>query len=305
MELQIETLCRQLQQHNQENLNIESKAARNAALLSIQNSIQLLQQHPATFRKRSIPPVRTLSMILRTGWSILSVVCSIIILHFVIILYFGLIPHTTVYTCSSLVTHNYAQFDFISPPSVMKMVACLGLTYKTLQRNQGVVMGIHHIQNGTLSIRAASSMIYRDTKTTVYEIYEGKRNLTNTQLYQDVIVVEGYIQWTIESIWYIFTHSAADSTRTFIKWLNKKTQIIVALRDAFIELPVIRHVRNAVKAVEHTVEHHVIRPIREKIREGVQCLIDGVSYFGKRLIQWGKTTQLGRETMKLETNRSV
>jgi hypothetical protein len=90
-----------------------------------------------------------------------------------------------------------------------------------------------------------------------------------------------------------------------VKWVNKKTQVIVAIRDAFIELPGIKHVREAVKAVEDTVEHHIVRPIRETVRSGVQCLIDGFSYFGKRLIQWKKTSQIATETPIINVSMNV
>lgn len=305
MEAQIEKLCAILQQQNQENIDATSKATRHTSLVSIQSSLQLLKEHPIVLRRRAIPPLHTLHMMVRNIGAILSTCCSILVLHTLLILYFGLAPHLMVYTCSSLVSHNYAQFDFISTPSLVKSAACLGLTYTTGTRNQGILVGIEQLRNGTRSLHDTTRALYHHSHLTLYELYEGKRGINRTQVYQDLSLIEEYTQWTLESIWYGVTHSASQSTRVFIKWLNKKTQVIVALRDAFIELPVIKHIREAVKAVEETVEHHVIRPIREKIRDGVQCLVDGISYFGKRLIQWGKTVPIGEEVLKLHTNVSA
>jgi len=303
MEDQINTICLKLLQHNRVNQDEVSKVIRNATIGLIQDHLNTLKDNPVKYYKPSIPPIRTLKMIGRAILYVVSLGLSFYILHAIILLYFGLAPHLTTYTCSSLITHNYVQFDFISTPSIVKGISCLGLLYTSIKRNQELITGMDRQQNITFD--GVVSTIYADTKTTLYEMYQGKRNITSTQLYQDVSFIEGYIQWTVESIWYSFTHSTSDSTRTFIRWLNKKTQFIVVLRDAFIELPVIRHVRRAVKAVEDTVDHHVIRPIRETVQNGVQCLIDGFSYFGKRLIQWGKTSMIGQESMKIEMNNST
>jgi len=303
MEDQIDTLCLQLLQHNQVNQDEASKVIRNATIRLIQDYLVILKDNPVTYHKPSIPPIRTLKMIGRALFYVLSLGVSFYILHTIILLYFGLVPHLAMYTCSSLITHNYAQFDFISAPSIVKGISCLGLIYTSITRNQELITGMDPNRNVTFN--SVLSTVYKNTKTTIYDVYQGKRNITSIHLYQDVSFIEGYIQWTVENIWYTFTHSASESTRTFIKWLNKKTQFIVVLRDAFIELPVIRHVRKAVKAIEDTVEHHVIRPIRETVQNGVQCLIDRFSYFGKRLIQWGKTNVIGQESMKIEMNNST
>ena len=305
MEDQILSLCSRLQNQNKENSDSVSKAARDIALLAIEQNVSILKKKSFTPLKRWIPPVRTAHKLFRMSYSILSFFCSLLILHIALLTYFGLVPHLTAYTCSSLVTHNYVEFDFISTPSLVKGVACLGLTYTTLQRNQGMVDGIGQFQNGTLSARGAFDAFYKDSWNTIQELYEGSRDISDLQIYKDVKLIVDYIQWIIESVWHTFTHSASDSTRTFVRWMNKKTQFIVTLRDAFIELPVIKQVREAVKAVEDTVEHHVVRPIRETVRHGVQCLIDGFSYFGKRLIQWGKTPEIKAETPVIDTSENM
>jgi len=298
MEDQIETICNQLFEQNKANQDIASKIIRNSTIQSIQTDVHILKQNPIKYPKRSIPQIQTLKRMFQTIILLLSMTCSTIIFHSIILLYFGLAPHLTTYTCYSLITNNYAQFDFISTPSLMKGVSCLGLMYTTVMRNQELITQFDRLHNHTLTFNGALSEIYTDTKITIYCLYTGKRQLNDTQLYQDVSLIEEYVQWTIETIWYTMRHSASDSTRTFIKWLNKKTNFIIALRDAFIELPVIRHVRKAVHAIEHTVDHHVFQPIRETVKHGVQCLIDKVTYFGKRLIQWGNTHKIGMETMK-------
>ena len=305
MEDQINNLCLQLRDHNRDNQDEVSKVIRNATIGLIQDHILTLKNTPVKCRKRSISSMCTLKMIGKALFYFVSLSCSFLFIHSFILLYFGVTPHLTAYTCSSLVTHNYAQFDFISTPSIMKAMSCLGLSYRTIKRNQELISNIDRLQNYTLTFPRAIAMVYDDTRTTMYELYQGKRHIASTQLYQDISFIEGYIQWAIESIWYTFTHSATDSTRTFITWLNKKTQIIVALRDAFIELPIIRHVRKAVNAIEYTVDRHFIRPFRETIQEGVQCVVDGFSYFGKRLIQWGKTYKIGKESTKIEMNTST
>jgi len=299
-EEQICNLCSQLQQQNQFNVDPITKAVRNIALNAIEQNVKILQINPVSIGKQSIPTIRTCIRMYQTIKMMLSLLCCAFVLHTLLLANFGLAPHLMVYTCTSLVTHNYIQYDFISTPSLVKGVACLGLTYISLQRNKGMITGIQQLQNGTYSLQEITNKFYHDTSTTLSDFYHGNRDLSSTQLYQDMHIIVDIVQWIVESVWYTFTHSARDSTRTFIKWINKKTQVIVALRDAFIELPVIKQVREAVKAVEDTVEHHIVRPIRETVRHGVQCLIDGFSYFGKRLIQWGKTSQINVESQKVD-----
>ena len=305
MEDQLEAICSKLEKHNQENSDTESMKARQIAIESIQHHVTILKKHPVIYKKRWIPPVRNFCKVYRLGYMIMSFFFSIFILHTTVLLYFGLAPHLTMYTCSSLVTHNYAQFDFISTPSVIKGVACLGLTYTTIKRNQGVIIGIQDLQSGTITPQDAFDIFYKDSWNNAYELYDGTRDISDLQIYQDTKIIVDYVQWIVESVWHTFTHIASDSTRTFVKWLNRKTQIIVALRDAFIELPVIKQVREAVKAVEDTVEQHVVRPIRETFRHGVQCLIDGFSYFGKRLIQWKKTTEIAADSAKIDISQTI
>jgi hypothetical protein len=305
MEDQLNAICSKLERQNQDNVNTESMKARQIAIETIQHHVTILKKHPVVYKKQWIPPVQNIYKIYRLSYIILSFFFSICILHTAILLYFGLAPHLTVYTCSSLVTHNYVQFDFISTPSLIKGVACLGLTYTTLKRNQGAVIGVQNLHSGSISPQEAFNVFYKDSWNNVYELYDGTRNISDLQIYQDVALVTDYIYWIVESVWHIFTHTASNSTRTFVKWVNKKTQVIVVIRDAFIELPGIKHVREAVKAVEDTVEHHIVRPIRETVRNGVQCLIDGFSYFGKRLIQWKKTSQIATETPIINVSMNV
>lgn len=242
-----------------------------------------------------IPPIETLLRMRRLVSSILFYFRPRVLFHVFILLYFGLLPHGAFYACKSLIKENYARFDFISTPALLKGATCIGLSYITIQRNQGILETVEGIQNGTLSRQNVSQHIYQGTIGSVYDMYRGKKNLSDTLVYQDTALIGEYVEWATGSIWYATTHRASDSTRVFVKWLNRKTKVIVAIRDAFMELPVIKQVRAAVKAIEDTVEHHVVRPIRETVRHGVQCLIDGFSYFGKRLIQWGKTGVLKEE----------
>ena len=305
MEDQLDAICSKLEKQNQENVDTDSMKARQIAIETIQHHITILKNHPVIYKKQWIPPVQNIYKVYRAGYMILSFFFSIFVLHTMILLYFGLVPHLTVYTCSSLVTHNYVQFDFISTPSLIKGVVCLGLTYTSLKRNQGAVIGIQQLQNGTISSQEAFDIFYKDSWNTVYDLYDGTRDISDLHIYQDVHVLVDYIQWIVESVWHTFTHTASNSTRTFIKWLNRKTQVIVAIRDAFIELPVIKQVREAVKAVEDTVEKHIVRPIRETVRHGVQCLIDGFSYFGKRLIQWKKASEIAAESAKIDVSPTI
>jgi len=189
------------------------------------------------------------------------------------------------------------HFDFIGVPSLMKGAVCIGLTYGSYLRYQPLMMLVHDAQSPS----EFGSDVYHAMVNSGW--YTGNRSVVNTYLYQDIATMANYTGWTMDTAWYVCTHSASDSTRVFVKWLNKKTKIIVALRDAFIELPVIKQVRKAVKVVEETVNQYVVQPIHTKIKEGVQCLVDGFSYFGKRLIQWAKTSEIGEEPKSVEGSK--
>lgn len=295
-EAYLDALCSKMQSENETNPDPESKRARQVALWHIESSAEVLHRYPnIPIKKRMIPPIETLLRMRRLVSSILFYFRPRVLFHVFILLYFGLLPHGAFYACKSLIKENYARFDFISTPALLKGATCIGLSYITIQRNQGILETVEGIQNGTLSRQNVSQHIYQGTIGSVYDMYRGKKNLSDTLVYQDTALIGEYVEWATGSIWYATTHRASDSTRVFVKWLNRKTKVIVAIRDAFMELPVIKQVRAAVKAIEDTVEHHVVRPIRETVRHGVQCLIDGFSYFGKRLIQWGKTGVLKEE----------
>ena len=285
----LDTLCSKLKSENEKNSNPESKRARQTALWFIESSAKILHQYPnVPIKRRMIPPIETILRMGRLVSSILFYFRPKILFHLFILICFGLLPHTAFYTCKSLVKENYAIFDFISTPALLKGATCIGLSYITIQRNQGMFETMEGIQSGTLSRQNVSRYIYQGTIGTAYDICRGNKNVSDMLIYRDAALIGGYVEWATGSIWYATTHRASDSTRVFVRWLNRKTKIIVAIRDAFIELPVIKQVRAAVKAVEDTLEHHVVGPIRETVRSGVQCIVDGFSYFGKRLIQWGK-----------------
>ena len=212
-----------------------------------------------------------------------------------LLLYYGFLPHLAVYTCGSLMKHNYLQFDFISIPSLLKGVTCVGFAYSTLQRQQGVIEVAEGIRNGTLSAQGILSKVYDSATEPTMEWVQGKRNMSSMLLYQDVAWMSGYVYWSADSIWYTCTHSASESTRVFIHWLNAKTEILRTLRDAFIELPVIKQIRDAVRVAEETVHRHIIQPVQQKIKEGMQCAFDAAMYYGRRLIQWGDGTRAVEE----------
>ena len=289
LERKLESICSQLQSENEMNPKLDSKSARTTAICFIKSSVKVLHQYPFSTSQRMIPPMETLFRLGRTLRCVITFLRPVILFHLCILLYFGFLPHGAFYTCKSLIIENYAKFDFISTPALLKGATCIGLSYITIQRNQGIFETVEGIQNGTLSRQNVSQHIYQGTIGAAYDMYRGKKNLSDTLVYEDTALIGGYVEWAMGSIWYATTHRASESTRIFVKWLNRKTKVIVAIRDAFIELPVIKQVREAVKAVEDTLEHHVVRPVRETVRHGVQCLIDGFSYFGKRLIQWGRT----------------
>ena len=278
MEEQLEKLYTQLQEQNQDNPDEECKDRRHNALLSIQISINILKEN--RIKKRRC----------RTG--ILSFFFSVFFLHLFILLYFGLTPHATTYVCTSLVVQKYTQFDFISTPSLMKGVTCLKLLYTTLERNKGLFDGIFQLQSGAISIQDVPMIIYHDIRNTSYEWIQRKRDLSTTWLYKDVMIIKEYMECILHCIWYPFTHSASDSTRTVVLWLNNKTQIIASLREAFMELPVIKRVRDVVKSVEQTVDYHVIQPIHQKITQAIHGITNRFLYYSNTFIQWGKSIKI-------------
>ncbi len=286
MEEQLEKLCAQLIEQNRNNPDIACKDTRHNALLSIQNSINILKEN--RLQKR------------RCRKKMISIVCSIFFLHMIILIYFGLTPHLTTYVCTSLVSQKYTQFDFISTPSLIKGATCLKLIYTTLDRNKGLIDGIFQFQNGTISIQDTWNAIYSNIQNTSHEWIQGKRDLTTTWLYKDLTILKEYMEWIGYCIWYPFTHSTADSTRTVVLWLNNKTQILVTLRNSFMELPVIKHVRDVVKSVEHTVDHHVIQPIRQKITHAMHGITNRFLYFGKSFIQWAKPLKISKDSINTE-----
>jgi hypothetical protein len=293
---QIATLCIQLHQQNQHNIDPVSKAVRTVALNAIEQNVKTLHSHPLSCTKPSIPPIQNFKKLYRMIHIALSFLCLSIIIHTVLLVSGGLVPHLTAYTCSSLIQNNYAQFDFIGIPSLMKGASCIGLIYVSYLRYQPVMMFVHNVE----SPLGFGSDIYHVAVDSGQKWYTRNHSVVDTYLYQDIAIMADYTGWAMDTVWYTCTHSASDSTRIFVKWLNKKTKIIVAIRDAFIELPVIKQVREAVKAVEDTVDHYVIHPIREKVKEGAQCLMNGLSYFGRRLIQWSKRSEIGEKPKSVE-----
>jgi hypothetical protein len=287
MEDQLEKLCARLQEQNQDNPDTVHKDIRHNALLSIQSSINILKEN--RIKKRHC----------RTG--VISFFCSVCFLHIFILFYFGLTPHLTAYVCTSLVTQKYTQFDFISTPSLLKGAACIKLIYITLERNKGLMDGIFQLQNGTISIQDAPMMIYHNIQNASYEWIQGKRDLSTTLLYKDLMILKEYIEWVGYCIWYPFTNTASDTTRAAVLWLNNKTQIIKTLRELFMELPGIKHVRAVVKSVKHTVEHHVIEPIHHKITQVIHGITNRLFHFSNSFIQWAKPINIPKKSIVLNT----
>jgi hypothetical protein len=287
MEDQLEKLCAQLQEQNQDNPDESQKDTRHNALLSIQSSINILKEN--RIKKRRC----------RTG--VISFFCSICFLHLFILFYFGLTPHLTAYVCTSLVTQKYTQFDFISTPSLLKGTACIKLIYITLERNKGLMDGIFQLQNGTISIQDVPMMMYHNIQNASYEWIQGKRDLSTTLLYKDVMIIKEYIEWIGYCIWYPFTNTASDTTRTVVLWLNNKTQIISTLREIIMELPGIKHVRAAVKKVKHTVNQHIIEPIHHKITQSIHGVTNRLFHFSKSFIQWAKPLNTPKDSIDLDT----
>ena len=285
MEDQLEKLCAQLLEQNEDNPDVARKDTRHNALLSIQSSINILKEN--RIKKRRC----------RTG--MISFFCSVCFLHLFILFYFGVTPHLTAYVCTSLVTQKYTQFDFISTPSLLKGTACVNLIYITLGRNKELIDGIFQLQNGTISIQDAPMMIYHGIRNASYEWIQGKRDLSTTLLYKDLMIIKEYIEWVGYCIWYPFTNTVPDTTRTVVMWLNNKTQIISTLREIIMELPGIKHVRAAVKKVKHTVNHHVIEPIRQKISQTIHGVTNRLFDFSKSFIQWAKPINAPKESIDI------
>ena len=253
-ETQMEQLCLQLQQQNCEYHDATIKVARNTALECIAQSIRVLKQYPHGVHS---PP-----------WSVMrgirSVFYPLLLFHLLIVGYIGFLPHVSFYTCSSLLRHNYLQFDFIGTPSLLKAASCIGFSHASIMRHQ------------------------------TWKVW----NLSHYHLYHDGRMIINHGHWAIDSIWYGYTHSLSESTKTFLGWLNRKTHVLWILRDIFIELPVIKEVRAAAKVVEETMEEYVYEPVRRKAIEIGQCMIDGLFSFGNRLIQWGRP-ELGEDRNSL------
>jgi hypothetical protein len=286
MEDQLETLCTQLQKQNEDNPDEARKDIRHNALISIQSSINILKENQ--IKKRHCRK------------NVISFFCSVCFLHLFILFYFGLTPHLTTYVCSSLVVQKYTQFDFISTPSIMKSIACIKLLYITIGRNKGLIDGIFQLQNGTISIQDASIMLYHHIHHSSQEWIQGKRTLSTTTLYKDLTFVGDYMEWIAYCIWYPFTHTASDTTKTAVIWLNNKTQIVKTLCELFMELPVIKHVRDVVKSVEHTVDHHIIQPVRQKITQVIQGVTTRLFHFSNSFIQWAKPINRPKDSIDTE-----
>jgi hypothetical protein len=252
LEKQLEQICLQLQQQNQDYPDTPTKVTRSTALDYISQSIRVLKQSPHTTNGK------------RIHTRCIGFCRPLLLLHLIIIGYIGFLPHASFYTCSSLLQYNYLQFDFISTPSLLKAATCIGLTHLSIMRN--------HTWKGW--------------------------NLSQQYVYQDGYTMITYGHWTVDSIRYGYTHSLSDSTRAWIGWLNRKTHILWVLRDLFIELPVIKQVRAAAKVAEENMDHYVYRPVRQKVKEIGQRIIDKLSYFGSLLIQWGRP-ELGEDRNSL------
>lgn len=290
MEDQLEKLCTQLQEQNEDNPDTAHKDMRHNALLSIQSSINILKEN--RIKKRRC----------RTG--MISFFCSVCFLHLFILFYFGVTPHLTAYVCTSLVTQKYTQFDFISTPSLLKGTACIKLIYVTLGRNKELIDGIFQLQNGTISIQDTPIIIYHNIRNTSYEWIQGKRDLSTTLLYKDLIILKEYIEWVGYCIWYPFTNTASDTTRSVVVWLNNKTQIITTLRELFMELPGIKQVRAVVKSVKRNVDHHIIQPIHQKITQTIHDVTNRLFHFSKSFIQWAKPINKLKESINTEVQNA-
>jgi len=252
-ETQMEELCLQLQRQNHDYRDPTTKAARNTALECIAQSIRVLKQYP---HKAHSP------------WGVMRIIRSLfhplLLFHLLIVGYIGLLPHASFYTCSSLIRHNYLQFDFIGTPSLLKAATCIGFSHASIMRHQ---------------------------------TWKGW-NLSHYHLYHDGRTIINHGHWAVDSVWYGYTHSLSESTKIFLGWLNRKTHVLWILRDIFIELPVIKEVRAAAKAVEETMEEYVYEPVRRKAVEIGQCVFDGVFSFVNHLIQWGRP-ELGEDRNSL------
>jgi hypothetical protein len=158
---------------------------------------------------------------------------------------------------------------------------------------------IFQLQNGTISIQDAPIMIYYHIRNESYEWIQGKRGLSTTVLYKDLMIIKEYVEWIGYCIWYPFTNTVSDTTRTAVLWLNNKTQIVKTLRELFMELPGIKQVRAVVKTVKHTVDH-IIQPIHHKITQTIHGITNRLFHFGKSFIQWAKPIKISIESIDTE-----
>jgi hypothetical protein len=179
----------------------------------------------------------------------------------------------------------------------MKSAACIKLLYITIGRNKGLIDSIFQLQNGTISIHDVQMMIYYTMRNATNEWIQGKRTLSATWLYKDLTILKEYMIWIAHCVWYPFTHSASDSTRATVLWLNNKTHIIATLHEAFMELPGIKRVRDVVKSVEHTIDHRVIQPIHQKITQIIRGITNRVSYYSNAFIHWVKPMKIAKDSI--------
>jgi hypothetical protein len=181
----------------------------------------------------------------------------------------------------------------------MKGTACLKLIYITHERNKGLIDTVFQLQNGTISIQDAPIMFYHTIKNASYEWIQGKRDLSTTWLYKDLTILKEYMEWIGYCIWYPFTNTASDTTRSVVVWMNNKTQIVKTLRELFMELPVIKQVRAVVKSVKRNVDHHIIQPIRQKITQTIHGVTNRLFHFGKSFIQWAKPLNTPKDSIEV------
>jgi hypothetical protein len=115
------------------------------------------------------------------------------------------------------------------------------------------------------------------------------------------MILKEYMEWIGYCIWYPFTNTPSDTTRTVVLWLNNKTNIIMTLRELFMELPGIKQVRAVVKSVKHTVDYHVIQPIHHKITQVIHGITNRLFYFSKSFIQWAKPLNIPKDSIDFDT----
>ena len=174
-----ECYCK-LQESNRENTDPHSKTERKKALKLIKDGLLLLQSNPL------IPPPSSRSC---PACSLYRVYLLFLI---IVLLYAGLAPHLAVYTCSSLIQHNYMHFDFVGIPSLMKGATCIGLTYASYLRYQPVIMILHDVQSPS----EFGSDVYHVMMDSGW--YRGNHNVSNLYLYQDISVMVNYMGWVMD-----------------------------------------------------------------------------------------------------------